>query len=76
MKVITYDEYCDAEDFPLEIIDLETVVAPSIRGDFALRNYLVANGKPLCFHCDGTGNEFVYSYKMCPDCKGTGEKQQ
>jgi RecJ-like exonuclease len=75
MKTITYDEYCNADDFPIAIVDLKTV-DPRMRVDFATRNSVVESGKPLCFHCDGTGNEFVYSYKMCPDCKGTGEKRQ
>ena len=75
MKTITYDEYCDAENFPVAIVNLETV-DPRMRDDFARRNSVVESGKRLCFHCDGTGNEFIYSYKMCPDCKGTGEKKE
>jgi DnaJ-class molecular chaperone len=32
----------------------------------------VASGKPLCEHCEGTGNEFYFMYHECPKCAGTG----
>jgi DnaJ-class molecular chaperone len=28
-----------------------------------------------CPKCEGTGNEFLFMYRMCSDCKGTGVKQ-
>lgn len=27
-----------------------------------------------CLKCDGTGNEFLFMYRKCSDCKGTGRK--
>lgn len=31
-----------------------------------------ASGKPLCEHCGGSGNEFLFMYRACPKCAGTG----
>ena len=25
-----------------------------------------------CTHCGGTGNEFLFMYRQCPVCEGTG----
>ena len=27
-----------------------------------------------CEKCEGTGNEFLFMYRACPACKGTGVK--
>lgn len=75
MKTITYEEYCGAADFAIAIVDLKTVPT-EMKQDFEIRNINVEKGVPLCFNCDGTGNQFVHSYRACPDCKGTGEKKQ
>lgn len=32
----------------------------------------VADGKPLCEWCEGTGNQFYFMYSACPKCNGTG----
>lgn len=31
--------------------------------------------KPLCDHCEGTGNELLSMYRKCPKCNGTGVQQ-
>lgn len=32
----------------------------------------LAEGKPLCEACEGTGNEFYSMHRDCPKCNGTG----
>lgn len=51
------------------IVNLETVPF-HMRGDFATRNKNLAQGKILCEHCYGTGNEFESMYRRCPKCTG------
>lgn len=29
-------------------------------------------GEAVCLHCGGTGNEFLFMYRQCPECVGTG----
>lgn len=43
-----------------------------MRVDNNIRNENIDAGKPLCEHCDGTGNELLSMYRSCPICKGTG----
>ncbi len=43
-----------------------------MRGDVRIHNKNILEGKDLCERCEGTGNEFFSMYHKCPDCNGTG----
>lgn len=40
--------------------------------DMQRRKENLKNGRKLCEHCDGTGNEFYSMYRKCPKCDGKG----
>lgn len=33
----------------------------------------LAPGEALCDECSGTGNEFLFMYRQCSACMGTGK---
>jgi RecJ-like exonuclease len=41
-------------------------------GDEQRKKANLAAGQALCKNCGGTGNEFLFMYRACPECNGTG----
>jgi hypothetical protein len=64
-------DWQEYEDFEICLVRLDNI-PPNFRMDYATRNNNVEAGNKLCEHCDGTGNEFLYRYRKCPKCFGTG----
>jgi len=43
-----------------------------MQGDYRVMNKNIKDGKDLCQHCGGTGNELFSMYRQCPTCYGKG----
>lgn len=71
--MITFNEFLDSShEVPvMELIDMDTV-PPRVKQDYWKRNTNVENGARLCVPCDGTGNAFMYAFRACDVCGGTG----
>jgi hypothetical protein len=70
MKTITFDEYLNTDEVYV-LIDLDSCPIPVMQ-DYVRHNDNVHSGKPLCSRCEGTGNEFMYRYRKCSACDGSG----
>ena len=58
-------------------IDLEDVIEsakhdPRVQLDNAKAERLKNEGGLPCTKCEGTGNEFLFMYRECSECLGTG----
>ena len=72
IKVITFEEDKELEDQNTYVLIHLDGIPDRIRMDYQIRNQNVQEGNTLCKWCNGTGNQFFYTYSDCPQCNATG----
>ena len=75
MKTITFHDYLNLEEDGEPVLVVLATCPHPFRMDFETRNANVEAGVPLCDNCDGTGNMFMFKYKQCETCGGSGRGQ-
>jgi hypothetical protein len=68
--MITWEQFL-TQKHVYEIIDINTVPSPLLQ-DYVTRNDNVVHRRILCERCNGTGNEFMFTYSRCRYCFGKG----
>lgn len=60
-------------------IDFDDIIkaakeSPVVQMDNERAKRVIENGSQPCQKCEGTGNEFLFMYRECSACGGTGIK--